>query len=149
MIRMERRHDMSPVRQVTLPGRPCTVTNRVLCRVLIIDDNADLAEATSMMLSICGFDTSTAYNGSRAVEKAHTFRPDIILLDIGLPDMDGYEVASTIRRECDLGTTMFIAVSARDPDARAPHAREAGFDHYLIKPVDLDLLLRLLSRQDR
>ena len=148
MMRMDRRHGMRRVRQFTLPGRPCTVTNRVLCRVLIIDDNADLAEATSMMLSICGFDTSTAYSGSLAVEKARTFRPDIILLDIGLPDMDGYEVASTIRRECNLGTTMFIAVSARDPDARAPHAREARFDHYLIKPVDLDLLLRLLSRQD-
>jgi len=118
-----------------------------LCRVLIIDDNADLAEATSMMLTLCGFNTITAYNGSLALDKARTFRPDIILLDIGLPDMDGYEVASTIRRECGLATTIFIAVSANDPDTRAPHAREARFDHYLVKPVDLDLLLRLLFEQ--
>ncbi len=149
MMKLDRRHGVGRVRQVALPGRPCTVTNRVLCRVLIIDDNADLAEATSMMLTLCGFNTITAYNGRLALDKARTFRPDIILLDIGLPDMDGYEVASTIRRECGLGTTMFVAVSARDPDARAPHAREARFDYYLIKPVDLDLLLRLLSRQDR
>jgi CheY-like chemotaxis protein len=119
----------------------------VLCRVLIVDDNADLAEATSMMLTICGFNTTTAYNGSLALEKARTFRPEIILLDIGLPDMDGYELASTIRRECGLAATIFIAISARKPDARAPHAREARFDHYLVKPVDLDLLLRLLSKQ--
>ncbi len=99
-----------------------------------------------MMLALCGFDTTTAYNGSLALEKAHTFRPDIILLDIGLPDRDGYEVASTIRGECGLATTTFIAISARDPDPRSPHAREARFDHYLIKPVDLDLLLGILSK---
>jgi len=119
----------------------------VLSRVLIVDDNADLAEATSMMLTFCGFNTTTAYNGSLALEKARNFGPEIILLDLGLPDMDGYEVASTIRRECGLATTIFIAMSARDPDSRAPHAREARFDHYLVKPVDLDLLLRLLSKQ--
>ncbi len=147
MRRLDRRHGVRQVRQVALPGRSCTVANRVLCRVLIIDDNADLAEATSMMLTICGFNTSTAYTGSRALEKARTFRPDIILLDIGLPDMDGYEVASSIRRDCGLATTLFIAVSAHDPDSRAPYAREARFDHYLVKPVELDLLLRLLSRQ--
>jgi CheY-like chemotaxis protein len=119
----------------------------VLCRILIVDDNADLAEATSMMLTIYGFNTTTAYNGSLALEKARTFRPEIILLDINLPDMDGYEVASIIRKDCGLATTIFIAISDLDPDTRAPHAREARFDHYLVKPVDLDVLLRLLSKQ--
>ncbi|MGZ3300578.1 MAG: response regulator [Isosphaeraceae bacterium] len=119
----------------------------MLCRILIVDDNADLAETTSMMLTICGFNTTTAYNGSLALEKARTFRPEIILLDSGLPDMNGYELASTIRKDCGLPTTLFIAISAGDPDSRSPHAREARFDHYLVKPVDLDALLRLLSNQ--
>ena len=100
-----------------------------------------------MMLSICGFNTTTAYNGSLALEKARNFRPEIILLDIGLPDMDGYEVASTIRNDYGLATAIFIAISALDPDNQAPHAREARFDHYLVKPVDLDVLLRLLSHE--
>ena len=147
MLKMDRRLGVSRVRQVALPGRRCTVTNRVLCRILIVDDNADLAEAMSMMLTLWGFTTTTAYNGGLALEKARTFRPEIILLDIGLPDMDGYEVASTIRSECGLATTVFIGISALDPDTRAAHAREARFDHYLIKPVDLDVLLRLLSQQ--
>jgi CheY-like chemotaxis protein len=60
--------------------------------------------------------------------------------------MDGYEVASTIRRECGLAAPIFIAISARDLDTRSPHAREARFDHFMGKPVDLDLLLRLLSK---
>ncbi len=77
-----------------------------------------------MMLTICGFDTTTAYNGRLALEKAHTFRPEIILLDIGLPDMDGYELASTIRRECGLATSTFIAISARNPET--PRASRAG-----------------------
>jgi two-component system CheB/CheR fusion protein len=116
-----------------------------LCRVLIIDDNADLTEAMATVLTICGFQTATAYNGRLALEKARAFRPEIILLDINLPDMDGYQVASTIRRDCGWLSTLFIAMSAGEPDCRAPHAEEARFDRYLIKPVDLDVLLRILS----
>jgi len=100
-----------------------------------------------MMLTTCGFSTTTAYNGRRALEKAQSFRPEIILMDIGLPDMDGHEVAAILRRECSLATTVFIAISARAPNTRAPCASEARFDHYLVKPVDFDLLLRLLSKK--
>ena len=98
------------------------------------------------MLAICGFNTTTAYNGRLALEKARSFRPEIILLDIGLPDMNGYEVASTIRKEGVLTRTLLIAVSAADPDSQSTFAVEARFDHYLIKPVDLNVLLRLLSK---
>ena len=100
-----------------------------------------------MMLTICGFNTTTAYNGRLALEKAHNFRPEIILLDLGLPDMNGYEVASTIRKDSGQSTPVFIAISAVDPNSGASHAREARFDHYLVKPVDLDVLHRLLSTQ--
>lgn len=117
----------------------------MLCRILIVDDNADLAESMAMMLTICGFNTTTAYNGRLALEKAHKFRPEIVLLDLGLPDMNGYEVATTIRRECGMATPIFIAISAGYPDFRPPHGQEARFDHYLVKPVDFDVLFQLLS----
>ncbi len=118
---------------------------RECCRILIIDDNADLAEATAMMLKFRGFHTTTAHNGYLALLCARSFLPEIVLVDINLPDIDGYELASTIRRECGLQATLFIAISASDPDKSSPFFREADFDHYLIKPVDLDDLVKLLS----
>jgi CheY-like chemotaxis protein len=147
-MRLERPQGLSRIRKVALPGNSIAIANRVLCRILIVDDNADLAESMAMILSICGFNTTTAYNGRLALEKAHKFRPEIVLLDLGLPDMNGYEVASTIRRKCGLATPIFIAMSAADPDLRAPHAQEDAFDHYLVKPVDLDGLLWLLSNHN-
>ncbi len=119
-----------------------------LGRVLIVDDNADLAEAMSMTLSMCGFQTMTAYSGRGAIKKASTFRPDIILLDIGLPDMSGYELASALRTKDDLSITHFIAISANDPETRPQNVRADLFDNYLVKPVDLDSLVQLLSHLD-
>ena len=87
----------------SLPLTPPTVVDSVSNRILIVDDNADLAEAMSMVLSLSGFQTTTAYSGRLALEKARTFHPEIVLLDVGLPDIDGGQVASTIREE--LGMT--------------------------------------------
>jgi CheY-like chemotaxis protein len=115
-------------------------------RVLVVDDNIDLAESTSMLLRLTGFTTATAYNGHVAVERARSFHPDIVLMDIGLPDMAGYELASTLRKDPGLGHAVMIAISAGSFDLDASHADEARFDHYLIKPIDLDHLLRILSR---
>lgn len=119
-----------------------------LGRVLIVDDNADLAEAMSMTLSMCGFQTTTAYTGRGALKKASTFRPDIILLDIGLPDMSGYELATALRTKDDLAATTFIAISANNTGSRPKDASADVFDNYLVKPVDLDKLVQLLSNLD-
>jgi len=140
------RHTVRRPSIVALLVRARMVINPVLSRILIVDDNADLAEATSMMLGICGFDTRTAYCGRLAMEQARSFQPEIVLLDIGLPDIDGYQVAATLRGEDSLSAATFIAVSAVDPDSQSPFAREARFDHYLIKPVDFDVLIRLLTK---
>lgn len=115
-------------------------------RVLIVDDNTDLAEAMSKLLHICGFTTTTAYSGQVALERARSFRPDIILTDIGLPDMDGYELAWNLRTDPTMKQAMMIAISAGSIDTRAPYAQEANFDHFLIKPVDLVSLLQILPR---
>jgi CheY-like chemotaxis protein len=132
------------LRQIRLTA-PVPELNRVFCRVLIVDDNDDLAEAMSKVLTIWGFHTATASDGRRALEKARTFQPEVIVLDIGLPDMDGYEVASTLREETDIATPHIIAMSANSPETRSPRARAAGFDHFLVKPIDPEVLLRALS----
>ena len=139
------RDEMAPMEMCRsdATGRSRTATP-LLCRVLIVDDHSDLAEAMSKVLTIWGFQTATAETGRVALEKAQSFHPEVIVLDISLPDMDGYEVASALRGESELAAALFIAISAHDPDARARSAREAGFDHYLVKPVDLGVLLRIL-----
>lgn len=126
------------------------VANRVMSRVLIVDDNADLAEATSMMLRICGFSTTTAYNGRRALEKARTFNPEIVLLDIGLPDMDGYELAKRIRSTVWGKNAILIAVTGWGQEEDRQRAFAAGFDRHLIKPVTgtaLEAVLQSVSNR--
>jgi CheY-like chemotaxis protein len=120
----------------------------VFCRVLIVDDNADLAEATSMLLRHYGFHTVTAYNGRLAIARAHDFRPEVVLLDIGLPDMSGYDVAATIREESDSDSArpLLIAISAQSPDAKKEARDGRPFDYYLVKPVEPDTLLQLVSK---
>lgn len=141
-------HLVGRVRQDPLTGRPPMVGQAEFGRILIVDDNADLAEAMSMTLSMCGFQTTTAYNGRVALKKVGTFHPDIVLLDIGLPDMSGYELASVLRAKDDLATTVLIAISANEPDSRLAGVSDNLFDNYLVKPVDLDKLVQLLSNLD-
>ncbi|MFO0950709.1 MAG: response regulator [Isosphaeraceae bacterium] len=119
----------------------------MLCRVLIVEDNPDLAEAMAVLLGLCGFTTAKAGTGGLALEKARAFRPEVVLMDICLPDMDGYQAAAAIRNAYDSSDSLFIAISAGDPDLRSPYSREARFDYYMIKPVDLNLLVRILSKQ--
>lgn len=116
-------------------------TDSTACRVLIVDDNVDLAEATSRLLRLLGFATATAHEGREAILQAGEFRPQVILLDIGLPDMSGYRVLEELRVRATDEPTTFIALSAQEPDRRLA---SPGFDHYFIKPVDLELLVGTL-----
>ena len=115
-------------------------------RVLIVDDNLDLAWSMSMLLLHYGFAVATAPNGRSAIEQARHFQPTIILLDIGLPDMNGYEIADALRGCIGLEQATYIAVSAMDAMATGGQPSPARFDHYLIKPVDLERLLPLLNQ---
>ncbi len=114
-------------------------------RILIVDDNRDLACAMSMMLTMCGFDTAMAYSGASALLTARDFRPQVALLDIGLPDMNGCDLARDLRKSLAPARPFLIAISAVDPrDSNSAETREQ-FDLYLLKPVDPDRLLSLLS----
>lgn len=113
-------------------------------RVLLVDDNRDSAAGMSKLLRLSGYHVLTAGNGPTAMELARTERPDVILLDIGLPGMDGYQVAEQIRKEGSRDT-LLVAVSGYGQDQDRRRSRDAGFNLHLVKPVDLQQLLSLLE----
>ena len=113
-------------------------------RVLIVDDNADAATAISMLLSLQGHETQVALSGKEALAQIDAFRPEIALLDIGLPEMSGYELAQRLRACPDLAGLRLIALSGFGQAEDQERTRAAGFDHHLVKPVDLQVLDRAL-----
>jgi signal transduction histidine kinase/DNA-binding response OmpR family regulator len=118
-------------------------------RTLIIDDNVDGADSLSVLLQALGVEVRTAYDGPTGLQLAAEFRPDVVLLDIGLPRMDGYEVARRLREGLDGKNLMLIAVSGYGQDEDRRRSKQAGFDHHLVKPVSQELLLSLLRGRPR
>jgi len=116
-----------------------------LRRILIVDDNVDAAEALGELLRDCGHEVATAHDGPGALDRARLHRPDVVLLDIGLPEMDGYEVAKRMRDEVGLCDAMLVALSGYGEDRHRRLAREAGFDRHITKPVDAAKLEELLK----
>ena len=113
-------------------------------RILVVDDNADLARLTCHLLARLGYEVASAPNGATALEEARSFLPHVILLDIGLPGMDGYELARLLRLVAGMKDALIIAISAYDQQAHHHRLEQAGLDHYLVKPVDFDALLALV-----
>lgn len=113
--------------------------------MLVVEDNVDAAETLADLLRLWRYQVAVVYDGQAAVEAAPRFRPDAVLLDIGLPRMNGYEVARWLRQRADLGGVLLIAVTGYGQESDRARGREAGFDHHLVKPVDLDVLRGLLS----
>jgi CheY-like chemotaxis protein len=128
---------------------PAEVAPLSMKRVLIADDNIDSAMALSDLLALSGHDVHTVYDGLAAVETAKRVNPDVAILDIGMPKLDGYEVARRIRAE--QLPMILIALTGWGQEQDRQQAREAGFDHHLTKPVDLAKLEELLqsSPQER
>lgn len=132
------------------PSRPAeSMTEAHLkTRVLIVDDNADGADSLAILLQMWGCAVRVAREGHGAIEDARRFQPDIILLDIGLPGMDGYEVARQLRLLPKVGGARVIAVTGYGSELDRARSQAAGFDFHLTKPVDLDRLKPLLALQD-
>ena len=114
-------------------------------RVLIIEDYHDTAETTKVLLGLAGYEVQTAHSGRQGLEAARSFRPRVVLCDIAMPGMSGYEVARALRREPALDPLYLIAVTGYGRDEDQREALEAGFDLHLIKPVDIELLRRALA----
>lgn len=117
-------------------GVPHTRNKTAHRRVLIVDDSVDGAESLSLLLSLVGHETKTVHNGKDVIPAAHAFRPEIIFLDIGLPGLNGYEVAALIRRDPLLKHTLIVALTGWGSESDRRRSQDAGFDHHLTKPVD-------------
>jgi CheY-like chemotaxis protein len=113
-------------------------------RVLVVDDNQDAANAMAMLVGVLGGETRVAFDGESGVREARGFRPDLVLLDIGMPGMDGYEACRRIRHEHGQDMVM-VALTGWGHDKDKAEALRAGFDAHLTKPADLDQLRRLFN----
>lgn len=114
-------------------------------RVLVVEDNADAAESLHRLLALCGYQVMVAHTGQEAFEAARKLQPHIVLCDIGLPDSDGYVVASVLRQTRDTTKARLIAVTAYGTPQDRRRALAAGFDLHLVKPVDPRVLLSALE----
>jgi CheY-like chemotaxis protein len=110
-------------------------------RVLVVEDNRDAAESLRQLLDLSGCEVAVAYTGHEGVSAAKRMNPDVVLCDIGLPDCNGFIVASTLRGDPQTCGARLIAVTAYGQDEDRRRAREAGFDLHLVKPVDPEVLL--------
>ena len=114
-------------------------------RILVVDDNTDAASSLAMLLKISGNEAQTVNEGLAAIEVAETFRPDVVLLDIGMPNLDGLEVCRRIRAQPWGRDMLMIALTGWGHEEDRKKSKDVGFDHHLVKPVDYPALMRLLA----
>jgi signal transduction histidine kinase len=126
----------APEHQASTNGKPR--------RILVVDDNQDAADSLTMLMQMRGFEVSVAYDGPSAIEVAKSEKPAVILLDIGLPGIDGYEVCRRMRAD-GLSDTCIVALTGYGQDRDRERSKEAGFDLHTVKPVKIDELLRLIA----
>ena len=115
------------------------------CRVLIVDDNVDTANSMALLLNASGHEVRTAHDGPTALDAAVDYRPDVVILDIGLPGLNGYEVARRLRHQAALADVVLIAITGYGQETDRQSALAAGFNHHLVKPVDFALVRNILS----
>jgi len=131
---------------------PPTLPEGSGCRVLLVDDNVDSAQTLALLLEMNGHTVQLAYDGLSAVEAAIAYRPDVVLLDIGLPGLDGYQTAQRIREEASLKNVVLIALTGYGRDKDRERSKQVGFDHHLVKPAkfnQIDAILRTVSAAKR
>jgi signal transduction histidine kinase/DNA-binding response OmpR family regulator len=114
-------------------------------RVLVVDDNRDVADSTASIMRMNGCDVHVAYDGKAALESVQRLRPDAVLLDIGLPAIDGYLVAEHIRAQPENGRTMIVAVSGYGQEQDRLRSKSVGFDYHVVKPIDPTILAGLVG----
>ena len=147
------------VRQITLPlehealppddlpalEAPAAAGQPRLLKVLVVDDNADAAEMLGMLLASHGHEVVIEHDSLRALDRARSVRPDVCLLDIGLPEMDGKELARRLRAQPETRAAVLVAVTGYGQQQDREEAFAAGFQHHLVKPVNFDHLIGVLE----
>jgi two-component system CheB/CheR fusion protein len=114
-------------------------------RILVVEDNPDTAESFATLLGLWGHETRLALDGQAALSAAESFAPEVVFCDLGLPGMDGYEIARALRQQPGMSGSVLIALSGYGRDEDRRRALAAGFDHHLVKPADLDAVADLLT----
>jgi CheY-like chemotaxis protein len=122
------------------------VSDSKILRVLVVDDNHDSADTVAMLLRRTGHEVRVAYSGEEALEEGPEFRPDIVVLDLGLPEMDGYEIARLLRQDPQVKNSRFIALSGYGQQSDRERSRTEGFDAHLVKPASFEKLEEVLRR---
>jgi CheY-like chemotaxis protein len=125
-----------------------TVGNHAL-RVLVVDDNHDAADTLAVLMRLWGYDCQVSYNGETALQTVQDFRPDCLLLDINMPKLNGFAVARQLRQQSALAGVKLVALTAYSDQTHTQRIQEAGFDHHLVKPADIDDLKRLLTMMEK
>lgn len=133
-----------PPRISVEPGRAISLGSRPL-RVLVVDDNRDVALGTALLLRHAGHEIRTAHSGNEALDVVLSFRPDAVLLDLGLPEMDGYEIARRLREKPEFKELILIAVSGYGQEADKRRSEDAGCDAHLVKPAEASKLIEVLK----
>jgi CheY-like chemotaxis protein len=144
MVTLPRQAPPEPSRGKDRP----TVPERVSVephRVLVVDDNQAVAESLSELLQLMGYEVQMELTGPDGVRAAGEFRPHAVLCDLGLPGLNGYQVAASLRSEPGTADTLLIALTGEGSEGAASHALAAGFDHFLLKPFEPAELQRLLD----
>jgi CheY-like chemotaxis protein len=132
-------------RKVPVRGKRRSVSEVPRLRVLITEDNRDSADSLKALLDALGYDGHIAYDGETAVRSAAALRPDVIIMDIGLPGMDGYEAARQIRAQNPAARLTIVALTGWGQHADRLKSADAGIDHHLLKPLDLTVLRQILD----
>ncbi len=114
-------------------------------RILIVDDNIDILMSMEILLDVMGYIVETESNGLEAIETARTFYPDLILMDIGMPQLNGYAVAKEIRKQSWGEKIFIVALTGWGQEQDKQDAKEAGFDFHITKPIKMDRLEKLLA----
>jgi CheY-like chemotaxis protein len=114
-------------------------------RVLVVDDNRDSADTMGQLLRLLGSEVQTAHDGTTALELVEGYRPEVVLLDIGMPGMDGYQVARRIRERSEFNGVTLVALTGWGQADDRRRTRAAGFDEHLVKPADLAVLQSVLG----
>jgi CheY-like chemotaxis protein len=135
----------APPKKTQRPATEIAGPIDAVLRVLIVDDNEDAATALEMLLEEAGHSVRAAHTGPAGLAAALEFLPDVMLLDIGLPELDGFEVAKRIRQQAALHNVVLVAMTGYGREKERQRSQEAGFDHHLVKPVDFGTLEQILA----
>ena len=114
-------------------------------RLLVVDDHRDVVDGLMLLLEHAGFEVKPAYSGQQAIEAAQSFHPDVLILDLGMPGVDGFQVAIQLRATPEFANKVFVALSGYAEQERLDEAAQARFDEYLVKPPSMETLLAILA----